>query len=181
MSNKLLCASILASVAAVSTTAYADYSVSTLAGYQFTPENTQKHQVQDVQGASNDSGTFGIGVNMDVTDKLNTALEWTTVRAHGTQGATDVDSNMYSINARYKVIPSLNLSVLGGIGFAQTTTKYVDAKANTQDSPVLQLGLSHKQSLTDKLALRSDAKAVYNTNSNYWNPQILFGLEYKIK
>lgn len=168
-------------LASVSASALADYSITGITGYQFTPDNAHKHQTLDVGGSAKDTGVFGVSVNKSVTDRLSGSVEWNTTRANGNGEAKDMFTHSYFMNARYNVLQKYNVTAMGGVGFAQTTTKYHDRAATTQDSPVLQVGLGHKHDFTNNIGVRTEGRAVYNTNNNYWNPQILVGLEYTFK
>lgn len=161
-------------LATISTTVMADTYLTAQGGYQWSPDNTKKHERQQ-HGYSQDSHGFGtVALGTQVSSNAYAQVEYSNVKASGNNATAETKQQTISLVGIVPVtrVAATDVYALGGAGYTYLTGDNVQK----EESSVGIVGLGLRKDLNDTVAFVTEARGQYNLVHNYWQPQVTAGL-----
>ncbi|MDZ7827517.1 MAG: outer membrane beta-barrel protein [Gammaproteobacteria bacterium] len=119
-----------------------------------------------------------IGLGQQITDRYALEFLYGGGDTEVDSGSTDVDARFFRLDALYTLGGEYwKPYAVGGVGRYRLDPESGAAFNSTRDTQ-LNLGLGLMRSITDRLAVRGDARNYYNLDTNESQPGLAVGLRY---
>ena len=157
-------------------TKYSKPYMTTFTGYQLSPSNAQKHQEQSFGFSQDDHGFAGVAYGLPLKNGYTVQAEYSQVKASGNGATTETTQHDYLLIGM-KDVAQLNESSkvygLAGGGYS----KLIGEGASSVEQPIAVVGGGINYKVNDTVTAVSEIRGKYNTQTNYWQPQVVTGVK----
>ena len=152
-----------------------DAYVNVAGGYQWSPDNTSKHQNQSSGFAQKEHGFVNAAVGIPVHPLVDLQLEYAQNKASskaGVSGKQETTSLVANIPV-WQPVKALTAYGIVGAGYTQVKSSVL-GKAESATG-ILGVGVNWK--LNPSVTLLAEGRGQYVGTDNYWQPQALVGVK----
>ena len=165
----------------LSLTAFAkeDYSqpyMTIFTGYQLSPSNTKKQQLEDFGFSQDDHGFVGVAYGLPLKNGYAIQAEYSQVNASAngsTSESTQKDYAILGLKDVAKLNETSKVYALGGVGYSKLNGESV----NSVENPLVIFGGGVNYKVNGSVTAVSEIRGQYNTKTNYWQTQVVTGVK----